>query len=241
MAVVCHAIDLQTHRGDGDFVFSIIGTGNPLDKNGNRPSFIEEARCHLTVSLVVECEEVDDIDDEDEFTEMIDHILPRMKLAGGDILKMAPAEFLEVATQDDTRKLLRRLMPGHCLLERRDLMQQSMAEGKDAMDSLLDYLKVTHRCQSDETGKVDWLSSRKEKGWIVPIATGFHGITELGHAENQRDPDTPHRFAESIVTLGEFVMPYRIIDLDNMLWHYHPDLKNNLYLCQQNKPIQIQS
>jgi CRISPR-associated protein Csy2 len=71
----------------------------------------------------------------------------------------------------------------------------------------------------------------------VPIATGFHGITELAQAENQRDPDTPHRFAESIVTLGEFIMPYRINDLDNMLWHYHTDLANNLYLCRQNKPV----
>ena len=54
MAVVCHHIDLQTHKGDGDYVYSIIGTSNPLTKTGSRPSFIEEARCHLTVSLVIE-------------------------------------------------------------------------------------------------------------------------------------------------------------------------------------------
>jgi len=44
----------------------------------------------------------------------------------------------------------------------------------------------------------------------------------------------PHRFAESVVTLGEFVRPYRIKNIDDMLWHYHADLKNNLYLCKQN-------
>jgi CRISPR-associated protein Csy2 len=112
-----------------------------------------------------------------------------------------------------------------------------MAEGQDAIDALLDYLKVTHRSAVDEHGKVEWTSSRKSKGWIVPIATGFHGISEPGKAQNQRDPDTPHRFAESVVTLGEFVMPYRIQDLDHMLWKYHTDQKNNLYICQQNKPI----
>jgi CRISPR-associated protein Csy2 len=44
VAVVCHNIDLQIYRGKGDFVNSIIGTGNPLDKNGNRPVFIKNLK-----------------------------------------------------------------------------------------------------------------------------------------------------------------------------------------------------
>ena len=90
MAVVCHNIDLQTHKGDGDFVYSIIGTGNPLvpktkkgnPQNAERSSFIEEARCHLTVSLVIEYENLGL--NRDEFTETVDHIFQgQMKLAGG--------------------------------------------------------------------------------------------------------------------------------------------------------------
>lgn len=236
MAVVCHDIDLQTYKGSGDYVHSIIGTGNPLDKNGNRPSFIEEARCHLYVSLIIECEGLGLID-EDEFTEAVNQLIRgAMKLAGGDILSSKNTEIHEIDDESEQRKLLRRLMPGHCLIERRDLMRQSMEDGQDAIDALLDHLKVTHSSEIDENEKVTWKSNRKEKGWIVPIATGFHGISDLGIAEQQRDPDTPHRFAESIITLGEFVMPYRINDLDNMLWHYHTDLENNLYLCRQNTP-----
>ena len=122
-------------------------------------------------------------------------------------------------------------------------MQQAMADEekpKDAIDALLHYLTVKHNSKTDDNGKVTWTASRETKGWIVPIATGFQAISDLGFAENQRDPDTPHRFAESVVTLGEFIMPYRIDDLDNMLWHYHADLENNLYLCQQNQPISQQ-
>lgn len=236
MAVVCHNINLQTHKGDGDYVHSIIGTGNPLDKNGQRPSFIEEARCHLTVSLVIEYENLGL--DEDEFIEKTDLIFQgKIKLAGGDIMSCSPATLVDVHDQTSQQKFLRLLMPGYCLLERRDLMQQTMERGLDGIDALLDYIKVTHRCEIDEGENVHWKSNRKEKGWIVPIATGFQGIAELGEAKNQRDPDTLHRFAESIVTLGEFVMPHRITDIDNMLWHYHTDLENNLYLCQQNKPF----
>lgn len=236
MAVACHKIDLQTHRGEGDYVHSIIGTGNPLDKTGKRSSFIEEARCHLSVSLIIEYENLG-FNDPDAFADAVGHIFYRMKLAGGDILNFKPVEHLEIDGESSSRALLRRLMPGHCLIERRDLMVNSMEEGLDGIDALLHYLKVTHNSVVDEQEKVTWASSRKSKGWIVPIATGFHGISELGIAQNQRDPDTPHRFAESVVTLGEFVMPYRITDLDNMLWHYHADLESNLYLCQQNKPM----
>lgn len=101
-------------------------------------------------------------------------------------------------------------MLGHVLIERRDLVIQSMQDGKDALDSVLDYLKVTHSSIQDEDGKVTWTSKRKAQGWLVPIAVGFQGISELGHAKNQRDVNTLHRFAESVLTLGEFVMPYRL-------------------------------
>ena len=237
IAVVCHEIDLQAYKGTGDYVYSIIGTGNPLDKNGERPSFIEEARCHLDVSLVVEYDEGNDFIDFDEFEEAVSRLVQgAMKFAGGDSLHCDKPTRYTVTDEASFRALLRHLMPGFCLIERRDLMQQAMKGGQDAIDAMLDYLKVTHTSSVDKNDKVTWTSSRIEKGWIVPIATGFHGISESGIAEHQRDPNTTHRFAESVVTLGEFVMPYRVDDLDNMLWHYHTDLENNLYLCQQNQP-----
>ena len=236
MGVVCHKLDLQTYKGDGDYVHSIIGTGNPLDKSGKRPSFIEEARCHLDVSLIIEFTYKGL--DEDELVQAVDHLLKgHMKIAGGDIISFSPPELHDDYNEARQRKLIRKLMPGYCLLERRDLMLNGMTDGLDGIDAMLDYLQVTHHCEIGDNEKVQWTSTRKEKGWIIPIATGFQGITELGTAENQRDPDTSHRFAESIVTLGEFVMPHRITDLDNILWHYHADFENNLYLCQQNKHV----
>jgi len=234
VAVVCHDIKLQTYRGNGDFVNSIIGTGNPLDKNGNRPAFIEEARCHLDVSLVVEYQGLAKKDEENAMEKITTLLYASMKMAGGDILSVGQLEFLKVDDNNDLRILTRKMMPGHVLIERRELMENAMLQGRDAIDALLDHIKVMHRSEKDEDGKVSWDSKREASGWIVPIATGFHGVTALGHANNQRDPDTQHRFAESVVTLGEFVMPYRINDLDDMLWHYHTDLENNLYLCQQN-------
>lgn len=242
--VISHQCNLQTFQGPGDFVHSIISTGNPLDKDGNRSAFIEEARCHLDVSLLIEYqadEEAQQLMRQPDFIEEISNQLMHMKVAGGDLqaFELPLLQVLDDSDEVAQGKVMRSLMPGFALIERRELMQQSMEQGADALDALLEYLTVHHHCTKDKDGNVIWKSQRKvdsdgnKPGWIVPIATGFQGISELGEAKNQRDPHILHRFAESIVTLGEFRMAHRIKQLDEVLWRYHTDLNKNLYLCQQ--------
>lgn len=231
VGVVSHQFDLQTHRHNGDYVTSIIGTGNPLDKDGNRPSFIEEARAHLTASLVIEYAGLD-ADDKDSALIKITQLLHgKLKIAGGDILAFDKPYFTNIESFSDTQKVLRKLMPGYVLLERRELLQAAMHTGQDALAALIDYLSVHHSC-TQENEKVEWKSGRKEKGWLVPIAVGFQGISPVRQALNQRDDDIPHRFAEAVVTLGEFKMAHHIEDIETILWRYQTDLDKNLYLCQ---------
>lgn len=236
-AVVSHRCDVQTHKGEGDFVHSIIGTGNPLDKDGSRSAFIEEARCHLDVSLVIEWSGNEEQIQQPEFSQQLQAVIATMKVAGGDVLSVGKPSGKSVITEEDTAQVLRQLMPGYVLIERRDLMIDAMQQGADAIESLLGYLTVHHHCEQLEDQSVVWHSQRKTSGWIVPIATGFQGISPLAEAKNQRDPSVPHRFAESVVTLGEFVMAHKIKHLDDILWQYHPDLENDLYLCQQVNAI----
>lgn len=245
--VISHHMDLQTYRGSNDFVSSIIGTGNPLEPksekdkpkgNAVRPSFIVEARCHLGVSLLVELQGVSQEQDE-TIKECVTHILiSNMKMAGGDIQTFNPLEIyvIEENNKTDLGRLTRKVMPGYVLIERRDLMVEAMEQGQDAMDALIDYVAIHHSCEQNKDDEVIWKSRRKTQadkpaGWIVPIATGFHGISDLGQAKNQRDPDTPHRFAESLVTLGEFKMPHRFKSITDLLWRYQVDSDNNLYQC----------
>lgn len=238
-AVVSHQCDVQTHKGDGDFVYSIIGTGNPLDKDGSRSAFIEEARCHLDVSLIIEYKGNEDQTEQQGFIERLQQIITNMKVAGGDVLSLQQP-FIKLVNENneqETTRLMCQLMPGYVLIERRDLMVEAMQQGTDALDALLSYLTVNHRCEQLENETVIWQSQRKAAGWIVPIATGFQGISPLGQAKNQRDSSVPHRFAESVVTLGEFVMAHKIKHLDDILWQYTPDLENDLYLCQQVNAI----
>ncbi|ASO28817.1 type I-F CRISPR-associated protein Csy2 [Vibrio anguillarum] len=236
-AVVSHRCEVQTHKGEGDFVHSIIGMANPLDKDGSRSAFIEEARCHLDISLVIEFECESERLSRAYVESNLADLIVNMKVAGGDILSFGKPSLESVIDEDDSVRVLRRLMPGYVLIERRDLMIDAMQQGADAIDALLGYLTVHHHCEQLEDQSVVWHSQRKTSGWIVPIATGFQGISPLGEAKNQRDPLVPHRFAESVVTLGEFVMAHKIKHLDDILWQYHPDLENDLYLCQQVNAI----
>lgn len=249
VGVISHQFDLQTHRGSGDFVASIMGTANPSvfdpqykKKYGNiytskfdapltRPSFIEEARAHLTASLVIEYSGIS-ADDKEQVLPVISELMhAQLKIAGGDILAFEKPYFTNCESQKDTKHILRKLMPGYVLLERRELMREAMSHGQDALDALIDHLAIHHSCLH-ENGNVVWQSGRKQKGWLVPIAVGFQGISPLGRALNQRDADTPHRFAEAVVTLGEFKMAHHIDDLSTMQWRYQTDLDNNLYMCK---------
>ncbi|MFC3123285.1 type I-F CRISPR-associated protein Csy2 [Agaribacter flavus] len=238
VGVVSHDMDLQTYKGENDFVHSIVGTGNPLDKAGARSPFIEEARCHVDVSLVIEYYGLT-LDDKDELSVKTAQALhANMKIAGGDILSFQTPfrKTCDDTNDEDRRQISRLLMPGYVLIERSDLMIDSMNDGNDALAALIDHLSIHYSCESDDDGNANWSRGRKEhkgktNGWIVPIATGFQGISELGQAKNQRDPNTPHRFAESVVTLGEFKMPHRLQSIDAMLWRYA--IEGDLYLCRQ--------
>ena len=153
VGVACHDLNLQTYKSRGDYVHSIIATGNPLDKDGSRPAFIEEAHCHLDVSLVIECEDLPF--EEDELLEILPTHLSQLKIASGDILNFGEIKLLDITDENSRRALMRKLMPSYVLIERRELMLEAMQTGASAMDALLDYLAVHHRSEQKETGEID--------------------------------------------------------------------------------------
>lgn len=225
VGIASHSFTMQDHQ-EG-YNRSLKLTANPLDKDGNRPSFVEEGRCNLTVSLLLEVENLPTGREYNELPARIKQLLlSRFKLAGGDILDVKVVDFIE-----DEDKALRSLMPSYVLMERRDLMLEAMQNGQDALDALHGALQLNHTCTELDDDKGQWQTNRTHKGWIVPIATGFHALTPAALAENQRDSSTPHRFAESVVTLGEFKMPIRCESVNEIIWRYQQD--GDLYLCTQ--------
>lgn len=251
LAVSCHDFNLQTYKGPGDYVNSVIITSNPLRKKGasfERPPFIEEARIHLTVSLLIE---VDGLSSSNYsiFNEKTTKVLNGMKIAGGDILAFSPIDdpikststrgsrilLVDEDSEKDVRRAIRSLMPGYVLIERRQLLKQRQEklEAQDTLQALLDLLALHY--EHDDEHDTWHLQPRQEQGWLVPIVTGFKGLTPLGHVANQRDASTLHRFAELVLTLGEFKMPHHFQDIDQMMWQYQYDENKDLYVCVNEK------
>jgi CRISPR-associated protein Csy2 len=75
---------------------------------------------------------------------------------------------------------------------------------------------------------------RQRPGWLVPLPVGYAGISPLyqpGEVANARDGVTPFRFVESLYSLGQWVSPHRIDDLQALLWHTESDTGNGIYRC----------
>lgn len=228
VGICLHNLTVQQYRGVGDDAFSLIGTSNPLDKKGERPSFVEEARCDLEVSLVIQIPEIIP----EELTAWLKQTLLSMKFAGGDIEQVAEVlEVTETNSKSIENQLTKKLMPGFWLIDRTDLMKRSMSEGEDAMQALLSYLSIHVNTKKEADGNTQSFA-KKESGWLIPIAVGFQGLTPVGFAENQRDCTQKHRFAEPVITLGEYKMVHRLQSINEVLWAYHFEPETNLYLCQ---------
>ena len=72
IGISCNDFKIHSYKGKKDFDYSIIGTANPLTKDGKRPSFIEEPRCNFVVSLVIACEGVSGSNKDDVIARLVE-------------------------------------------------------------------------------------------------------------------------------------------------------------------------
>ena len=149
----------------------------------------------------------------------------------GDIERVKKVhELFESETNPLIVGLKRELMPGFWLISRSDLIKEEMSNGKEALQALLDYLSISVHIEKTNS-EIKETYSKQTPGWLIPIAVGFQGLTSCGTALNQRDLTTPHRFAEPVITLGEFKMVHRVQSINETLWGYRYIPESNLYLC----------
>jgi CRISPR type I-F-associated protein Csy2 len=86
----------------------------------------------------------------------------------------------------------------------------------------------------------DWTVSRRKPGWLVPLPVGYAAISPLyapGEVKNARDNDTPFRFVESVLSLGEWVGPHRIKNLHELLWRHHAQPEAGLYVTHNSAAV----
>ena len=247
--IVVHDADLRTFSSVKKFE-SLIESGKPLTRKGERPSGIPDPKIDLVVSLICDIEDENfEIYDEEDFINKVDAALStEIRIAGGDILPprmkggKTASSFIEAGrikyfqgkTADNTSDLkgIKRLLtPGYALTERRDLLMQEMEKGKDPVEAIVDYLAVHHECVKDDMGTVEWSRKRKVAGWLVPISVGYQGVSKPEKVTNQRDENYLHVFGENLITLGEYKIINSVNNFNTIIWRYKTDLNKQLYLC----------
>ncbi len=180
-----------------------------------------------------------------------------LRVAGGTINACKNVCFIECdedfeENQQQMRKVLRRLLPGFALVCRQDLLekhhQECVAKNPQHahLESLLDFvalrskstLQVGENSEKNENGengenKGNWQNIAKPaSGYFVPMNVGYEAISPLyeeGKVANARDQNVPFVFVESIYSLGQWISPHRIENIDALFWRHQK--KGSLYLC----------
>ncbi len=263
VGIVCHKFEPQVSKPAGKYTHVFQLTRNPLSQreeknkistggNISPPSFVEEGRTHIEVSLVFALLDYLDEEDSNALIKKLMGIVHTLRLAGGSILpqrvgKRFNAQYwplaLDKVGQDETfRKLRRSLLPGFALVQREDYLQARLAEMQEqdsqanALDALLDLSRLNiepYPSNSDAPDEIQW-GIRKHPGWLVPVPVGYAAISPLykaGEVRNARDNETPFRFVENLYSLGEWVSPHRITTAEQILWHQHADVEKGIYRC----------
>lgn len=245
--LACHDCQPQTYRPNRYRDYTFNQSRNPIRRNGKTASIIEEGKCHLTITFVVEVlAEYDLSDDEAQaLVSKASRWIQQQRIAGGSVHGMAktePVRYSKSATVDDIIPLL---MPAFVLMDARkefiDIIQEVQAENPEAtpLDALIEVCTLHHTPEEQENGTVAWkTTSRKTgRGWLVPMPIGYQGISEkydAGVMQNVRNPEYPSQYVEAIYSLGKWVYPQRLENIKQAFWRYAHDADNQLYLFTQD-------
>jgi len=256
VGTICHSYQEQVAEG---YVRTFKLTRNPVDEKGGTVAIVEEGRVHLDITLVfsafwkdTECDVF--LQDKDKEREAackdIAQCVSTMRIAGGSVVSMEPtAQLLPIATDSDQRAQdfrywRRQWLPGFALVSRSDLLQPHWEKFKKdnpqatLLDVLLDLSRFNYRSEILGNGKVKWAPDRKKgSGWIVPIPIGYSALSPLyepGSVSSARDTAAPFRFVESLYSIGQWISPHRLHDIDELLWEPDPQAGEGLYLLRNH-------
>ncbi|MGI5309149.1 type I-F CRISPR-associated protein Csy2 [Rheinheimera sp. WS51] len=251
--IACHDCQPQIYQTTPYADFTFNQTRNPIKKDGKTASIIEEGKCHITVSLVVEVLVTEDEDDDESLTEQqIQQLLTlagqwiqQQRIAGGSVQGLAKFKPLTYLQPEDIDQIKPLIMPAFVLMDaHKDLLeltelQQRIDPNTTTLDALIDVSALHHVPEQDDKGITQWQvrSAKTGRGWLVPIPVGYQAISDLyepGVMQNARNPEYPSQYVEAIYSLGKWVFPHRIDNLKTAFWHYQHDTTNNLYLTIQN-------
>lgn len=230
--IACHDCDVQVYRPNdfADYTFRL--TRNPLAKNGDTRSIIEEGRVHLDVSLLVEVKLEDmealyDTEQQIAFEKQMKQKLYQQRIAGGYVISIDDVKLLPSDLSDEA--LAKLLLPAFVLVEAPQDLHNITAElqqqdpNATALDALIETAMLHHNPQEKDHWQTT--SVKQGRGWLVPLHLGYQAISPLfaaGKLQEARSNQHQSQFVECIYGMGKWVFPLRLKeDFAQAFWRYN--------------------
>ena len=169
---------------------------DPVDKKkyiGKAPSFVEEGRAHMEISLLIAVHGFMTENEGVRFAQDIMQAALGMRLAGGSILPVRNGKRFEAqwwplaedleSQEKQFQKLRRRLLPGFALVLREDRLAEHLDEMRkkkpdtNALDALMDLSRINWEPgepNPDDPEKTEW-NIRQKTGLAGAVARRLRG------------------------------------------------------------------
>ncbi|MCW9717586.1 type I-F CRISPR-associated protein Csy2 [Avibacterium sp. 21-599] len=231
--IACRDIHIQRYRESRYSNYSFNQTRNPILKDGSSAAIIESGRCHLTVSLAIGIYGSLEQQQMDGLKRFIAEKIQQQRIAGGSVVGIdAKAPVSYSPTINECKK---DFLPAFILMNAHEELTAICEEKQlSPLDALIE-TAVIHQIPDDD-GTWHSESIKTGRGWLVPIPVGYQGISPViaaGKLNNSRNPEYPAQYVETIYSLGKWVFPNRIADLQHAFWYQTYDAEHHLYLVQQ--------
>ncbi|KXV06737.1 hypothetical protein AD930_06450 [Acetobacter malorum] len=240
---------------------SFCQSRNPLTSKGEIAPIIEEGRTNLDVSLIfaVECPRWLSIEKAGITRDLqkIRDLLMTMRAAGGVMFERGdiPASLTrpwavkhmpDRAGNEATFAELRyALSPGFGLVSRHQYLLDTISEGvgTDAEHAPSGFDVIMAACRREWKYCPDAAKKWVQRGgsvresWIAPIPVGFAGLSRAsgpGKLDGVRDPSLRHHFVESVFSLGEWVQPFKIGSIEDLIWSSSSEEPDGVFVCKNN-------
>lgn len=252
--LACHDCQPQMYRPNPYNNYTFNQTRNPIKKDGKTASIIEEGKCHLTMSFVVEVLADTKLTTEQQASaiQKTKQWIQQQRMAGGSVRGLARFEPVQFFDSSDISAVIPQLLPAFVLMNAQNefaqIINDVQKDNPDAtpLDALIDVCTLHHIPESQKNGEIKWSATSRKSGhgWLVPMPIGYQGISEVfdaGVMQNVRNPEYPSQYVEAIYSLGKWVYPQRLNriggehDIANAFWRYHYDVDDSLYLVTQQQ------
>lgn len=224
----------------------------PHKKDGKTASIIEEGKCRLVMSFVVEV--LGHNRPNEAKTEILmsktKQWIQQQHMAGGSVQGIDRFNPVQFISYEDIDAIAAHLLPAFVLMnaqeEFAEIIDEVQTDNPDAtpLDALIEVCALHHIPETQKSGDTKWATTSRKtgRGWLVPMPIGYQGISELydaGVMQNVRNPEYPSQYVEAIYSLGRWVYPQRLggvyseYDITHAFWRYHYDAEQDLYLVTQ--------